>query len=55
MDRTSTDITIDAIDHAMMERCIALAMRAMDHGEYPYAAVISRNRSRLRIDQFSET
>ena len=43
MDRTSTDITIDAIDHAMMERCIALAMRAMDHGEYPYAAVISRN------------
>ena len=43
MDRTSTDLTIDAIDHAMMERCIALAMRAMDHGEYPYAAVISYN------------
>ena len=43
MDRTSTELTIDAIDHAMMERCIALAMRAMDHGEYPYAAVISRN------------
>jgi tRNA(Arg) A34 adenosine deaminase TadA len=26
----------------MMERCIALAMRAMDLGEYPYAAVICR-------------
>ena len=31
------------IDHAMMERCIALAMRGVDLGEYPYAAVISRN------------
>jgi tRNA(adenine34) deaminase len=43
MERSPTDITIDAIDHAMMERCIVLAMRAMDRGEYPYAAVISRN------------
>ena len=34
--------TIDAVDRAMMERCIALAMRAMDLGEYPYAAVICR-------------
>jgi tRNA(adenine34) deaminase len=27
----------------MMERCIALAMHAVDVGEYPYAAVICRN------------
>jgi tRNA(adenine34) deaminase len=26
----------------MMEHCIALAMRAVDLGEYPYAAVICR-------------
>jgi tRNA(adenine34) deaminase len=28
---------------SIMERCIALAIRAMDHGEYPYAAVVCRN------------
>ena len=27
----------------MMERCLALAMRSVDLGEYPYAAVICRN------------
>ena len=43
MVRTPAEPTIDAIDHAMMERCIALAMRALDVGEYPYAAVICRN------------
>jgi tRNA(adenine34) deaminase len=32
-----------AVDHAMMQRCITLAMRAVDFGEYPYAAVICRN------------
>lgn len=31
------------IDRGMMERCIALAMRSVDLGEYPYAAVICRN------------
>jgi len=31
------------IDSDMMERCIALAMRSVDLGEYPYAAVICRN------------
>ena len=43
MSHTSVEGTIDADDHAMMERCIALAIRAMDHGEYPYAAVVCRN------------
>jgi tRNA(adenine34) deaminase len=43
MSHTSVEGTIDAVDHAMMERCIALAIRAMDHGEYPYAAVVCRN------------
>jgi tRNA(adenine34) deaminase len=43
MSHTSIEGTIDAVDHAMMERCIALAIRAMDHGEYPYAAVVCRN------------
>ena len=43
MDRAPAEPTIDAVDRAMMERCIALAMRAMDLGEYPYAAVICRN------------
>lgn len=33
----------DAVDRAMMERCLALAMRAADAGEYPYAAVICRD------------
>jgi tRNA(adenine34) deaminase len=37
------DSPIDAVDRAMMERCIALAMRSVDLGEYPYAAVICRN------------
>jgi len=30
----------DAFDRAMMERCIALSIRASEAGEYPYAAVI---------------
>lgn len=32
----------DIVDRAMMQRCIALATRATDFGEYPYAAVICR-------------
>jgi tRNA(adenine34) deaminase len=32
----------DVTDRVMMERCIALASRAPDFGEYPYAAVICR-------------
>jgi tRNA(adenine34) deaminase len=43
MNRARAESTLEAIDHAMMERCIALAMRGVDLGEYPYAAVISRN------------
>jgi tRNA(Arg) A34 adenosine deaminase TadA len=43
MDRTPAESAIDAVDRAMMERCIALTMRAMDLGEYPYAAVIRRD------------
>jgi tRNA(adenine34) deaminase len=35
--------TADALDRAMMERCIALAIQAVDVGEYPYAAVICRD------------
>ena len=42
MNRTSIEPTLESVDHAMMERCIALAMRGADLGEYPYAAVISR-------------
>jgi tRNA(adenine34) deaminase len=43
MDLTPAEASIDAVDRVMMERCIALAVRAADLGEYPYAAVISRN------------
>ena len=43
MNCTLAEPTLEALDHAMMERCIALAMRCADLGEYPYAAVISRN------------
>jgi tRNA(adenine34) deaminase len=43
MDDTPSEPTVDAVDYAMMERCIALALRAVDAGEYPYAAVICRN------------
>jgi len=43
MNGTPAASTIDAVDRAMMERCIALAMRSADLGEYPYAAVICRN------------
>ena len=43
MSGAPADSTIDAVDRAMMERCIALAMRSVDLGEYPYAAVICRN------------
>jgi hypothetical protein len=51
----SVEGTIDAVDHAMMERCIALAIRAMDHGEYSYAAVVCRNGENcLRVDQFGD-
>src|SRR5271169_6379809 len=42
MIRARAESTLEAVDHAMMERCIALAMRGADLGEYPYAAVISR-------------
>jgi tRNA(adenine34) deaminase len=35
--------TADALDRAMMEHCIALAIQAVDVGEYPYAAVICRD------------
>ena len=35
--------TGEALDRAMMERCIALAILAVDVGEYPYAAVICRD------------
>jgi hypothetical protein len=37
--------TADALDRAMMERCIALAIQAVDVGEYPYAAVMSTAKS----------
>src|SRR5579872_6958846 len=43
MDDTPDESTTDAVDRTMMERCLALAMRANDFGEYPYAAVICRN------------
>jgi tRNA(adenine34) deaminase len=43
MDRTPAEPTLEAVDRAMMERCIALAMRGVDFGEYPYAAVITRD------------
>ncbi len=43
MDDTPPEPAVDAVDYAMMERCIALALRAVDAGEYPYAAVICRN------------
>jgi tRNA(Arg) A34 adenosine deaminase TadA len=43
MDRAPAEPTIDDVDRAMMERCIALALRAADLGEYPYAAVICRH------------
>ena len=33
---------LKAVDNAMMERCLALAMQAADRGEYPYAAIICR-------------
>ena len=39
----SSKLPADVLDRAMMERCIALAMRAVDVGEYPYAAVICRD------------
>jgi len=43
MNRTPIGPTLESVDHAMMERCVALAMRGVDLGEYPYAAVISRD------------
>jgi tRNA(adenine34) deaminase len=43
MDESRSAPPVNALDHAMMERCIALAMRAVDFGEYPYAAVICRD------------
>jgi tRNA(adenine34) deaminase len=43
MSRAPAEPAIDAVDRAMMERCIALSLRAVDLGEYPYAAVICRN------------
>ena len=35
-----------AIDRAMMQRCIALSIRSGREGEYPYGVVISRDRLR---------
>jgi len=32
----------DSIDREMMSRCIAIAVRSGNDGEYPYGAVISR-------------
>jgi tRNA(adenine34) deaminase len=32
----------DALDRAMMARCIALSVRSGDEGEYPYGVVIAR-------------
>lgn len=43
MDESRSASSVNAVDHAMMERCIALAMRAVDFGEYPYAALICRD------------
>src|ERR1700754_3911332 len=37
----STD-TMDAIDTAMMTRCIDLSRTAKQHGEFPFACVIAR-------------
>jgi tRNA(adenine34) deaminase len=36
------EVRTDSADRAMMQRCIALANRGADFGEYPYAAVICR-------------
>lgn len=38
-----SESTADALDRTMMEHCIALAIKAVDVGEYPYAAVICRD------------
>ena len=46
-----SESTIDAFDRAMMERCIALAIQAVDVGEYPYAAVICRDGEGFRGNQ----
>jgi tRNA(adenine34) deaminase len=43
MDESRSASSVNAVDHAMMEGCIALAMRAVDFGEYPYAALICRD------------
>jgi len=40
MDHMAADLATEALDRAMMERCIALAIRSADLGENPYAAVI---------------
>jgi hypothetical protein len=39
MDRSARD----AIDVAMMERCIALSKTAGSEGEFPFACVIARD------------
>ncbi len=39
-----TDEEQAEIDRAMMQRCIALAVRSAQLGEYPYAAVLCRGR-----------
>jgi tRNA(adenine34) deaminase len=44
----SSKSTADVLDRAMMERCIALAIKSVDAGEYPYAAVICRDGEVLR-------
>src|SRR5262249_19075637 len=35
--------TDNATDRVMMKRCIALSLRSVDFGEYPFAAVVCRN------------
>jgi tRNA(adenine34) deaminase len=38
--RASASHGSKALDTALMQRCIALAMKAADRGEYPYAAIV---------------
>jgi tRNA(adenine34) deaminase len=38
----SLEEPFDSVDRTIMERCLALAMQAADHGEYPYAAIVCR-------------
>lgn len=42
IDRMNASQPSNAVDSAMMQRCVALAMQAADCGEYPYAAIVCR-------------